>query len=213
MSSSFANALSNKCTDGSTAACSPTENFYVRSLAAGGPTAGPGSQVIYAGMSSGQSAGNPVGGNVFVTTNAIGGPTTWMDRTGTINPKHYPVSSIAIDPSDPTGNTAYLTIMGFSGGPTGHVFKTTNAGVSWTDITNGLPDAPANSIIIDPRGSSAIYVGTDVGVFISEDGGDSWNPFGQGLPNVDVTALHRYSYACITQLRTSHSVLRYVLTS
>src|SRR5260370_29744113 len=108
MSSSFANALSNKCTDGSTAACSPTENFYVRSLAAGGPTAGPGSQVIYAGMSSGQSAGNPVGGNVFVTTNAIGGPTPCIEPTTTHKPQHHPVSNNSIYPSHTPRKTTSL---------------------------------------------------------------------------------------------------------
>src|SRR5579859_212292 len=62
---SFGNALSNKFTDGTATACSGTEPFYVRSLDAGGPTTPTGSQVVYAGMSSGVSGGMLVGGNVF----------------------------------------------------------------------------------------------------------------------------------------------------
>ena len=46
---------------------------------------------------------------------------------GNINPNQFPISSVAIDSSDTTGYTAYVTVMGFTGG-TGHVWKTTNAG-------------------------------------------------------------------------------------
>jgi hypothetical protein len=191
---SFGNALSNKFTDGTASACSATEPFYVRSLDAGGPTTPNGSQVVYAGTSS---------GSVFVTTNAVGGPGTWVDRTGSINPNHYPISSIAVDRSDPTGNTGYLTMMGFSGGPSGHIFKTTNAGVSWSDITNNLPDAPANSILIDPRDNTVLYVGTDVGVFISIDSGASWHTYGHSLPNVVVNKLRAFSSGSVTELRAS----------
>jgi hypothetical protein len=41
---------------------------------------------------------------------------------------------VALDSSDSTGATAYVTVMGFTGG-TGHVWKTTSFGTSWTDYT------------------------------------------------------------------------------
>ena len=66
----------------------------------------------------------PVGGNVWVTTNATavsGVSSTFKNVTlngpggSSINPNQFPISSVAIDTSDPTGNTAYVTVMGFTG--------------------------------------------------------------------------------------------------
>src|SRR4029077_3933384 len=116
-----------------------------------------------------------------------------------INPNQFPVSNVAIDPSDATGNTAFVTIMGFTGNA-GHIWKTTDAGTTWTDFTGSgsaaLPDAPANAVVIDPD-TSNIYVGTDVGVFQSSAATAAWTELGPSpgpsqtgfLPNVAVTAL------------------------
>jgi hypothetical protein len=124
-------ALSNNFDTGvgsSGGTCSGGEINLVRSLAAGGPKDGSGfSKVVYAGTDGFGGATNPAGGRVFVTTTA--GTTMMADRTGTINPGQFPISAIAVDPSDPTGQTAYATVMGFH---VGHVYKTTNAGLTWT---------------------------------------------------------------------------------
>ena len=153
----------------------------ITSLAAGGPATANGSQVIYAGT---------VTGNIFVTTNADGGPATWTQSLLTNN-RNFPVSSIALDGHDATGGTAYATVMGFGAG---HVLKTTDGGANWTDITGNLPDAPADSVIVDPNDGNIIYVGTDVGVFQTQNGGTNWIEYGpssgQGsLPDVAVTRL------------------------
>ena len=139
--------------------------------------------MIYAGTSD---------GHVWVTTNATTGIATWTDRTGGINPNAFVVSKIAIDATDATGQTAYITLMGFTGGG-GHVFKTTNAGGSWTDISAGLPDAPADSVVIDPNDHTILYVGTDVGVFATNDNGATWSEYGTGLPNVATVALRTFN--------------------
>src|SRR5205085_110984 len=107
---SFANALSNKLNlnnSGANTACAASENAFVSALAAGGPATASGSQVIYAGLAGGvdPNTGAPLGGNIWVTTNAAGGSSTWIDRTGGLNPHHYNIGSIAVDPSDASGNT------------------------------------------------------------------------------------------------------------
>jgi hypothetical protein len=79
--------------------------------------------------------------------------------------------------------------VGFSGFDTGHIFKTTNGGQSWTDVSGTLPNAPLNAIVVDPADPSQIYVGTDVGVFKSNDGGTTWLAQSIGLPNVGVMDL------------------------
>ena len=147
------------------------------------------------------------------TTNADGGQLTWTDVTQAINPLGFPISSIALDSSDPLGKTAYVGIMGFH---TSHVWKTINAGISWTDFSgsspSGLPDAPVNSIIIDSGTSlsnGTVYARTDVGVFASSTGAASWAEVGPTagprgfLPNVAVTSLQIFKSSGVQLLRAA----------
>ena len=73
----------------------------------------------------------------------------------------------------------YLTFSGFG---TDHVFKTTNNGDNWTAIDNGLPDLPTNTILIDPLNPDDLYVGNDLAVYYSDNGGNSWSPYSEDLP-------------------------------
>ena len=72
----------------------------------------------------------------------------------------------------------------------GHVFRTTDGGQSWTDISGDLPELPTNTMVLHPRASTHIlYVGTDDGVYASTDLGAHWARFGMGLPNAQVADL------------------------
>src|SRR3984957_11993192 len=207
-----------------TGMCAGTEENVIRALAAGGPTDANGSQVIYASTDSlgSNSLSTPPGGNIWVTTNAStvdGTSSTFNNVTlngpggGSINPSQFSLSSVAIDASDTTGHTAYVTVMGFSGGP-GHVWQTTNAGAGWTDFSGSgataLPDSPANAVVVDPT-SHGFYVGTDVGVFQSSTASASWievgpipSPTSAGyLPNAAVTALAIFNAGRQKLLRAS----------
>jgi hypothetical protein len=210
-----------------TGTCAGTEVNVIRALAAGGPTNALGSQVIYATTDGPgpNDEGSPVGGNVWVTTNAgavSGASSTFSNVTlngpgaVSINPNQFPISGVAIDTSDPTGNTAYVTVMGFTGGP-GHVWQTTNAGASWVDFTgtgaNALPDSPTNAIVIDSTTPApVIYVATDVGVFESLTASPSWTELGPNpsmtgsfgfLPDVAVTTLALFESGGQKLLRAS----------
>jgi hypothetical protein len=70
----------------------------------------------------------------------------------------------------------------------GHVWRSIDSGVSWSNIdgsgVNGLPDVPAHSVAVSPFGSMTIYVGTDIGVFVTTDGGASWARENTGFANV-----------------------------
>jgi len=203
-------ASSTVCKDGST---------KIRALAAGGALGANGaSKVIYAGLEGADTGFDSGGllGHVFVNTNADTNLASgWVDVTANINPGTgggfnnggfgpFPISDIEIDFHDATGQTAYLTVEGFQGVQgTGHVFKTTNAGTSWTDLTHNLPDVPTDSIAIDPDSANTLYVGTDVGAFISTDGGATWQILGTQLPNVPVTKIRVFSSGASKRVRVS----------
>ena len=53
----------------------------------------------------------------------------------------------------------------------------------------GAAMAPVNDIIVDPDSTQRLYVGTDVGVFGSDNLGNSWNYLGENLPNAPITDL------------------------
>ena len=116
----------------------------------------------------------------------------WQEFTSQINDhggnSDYWVSRITASQYDE--NLAYVCKSGFR-----HddfrplVFKTKDKGKTWKKITNGLPEAPVNVIIEDPVNKDVIYLGNDLGVYISFDTGESWIPFKQNMPNVPVKDL------------------------
>ena len=107
-------------------------------------------------------------------------------------PTRY-ISGVAVDPGDATGKTAYVTLSGYARhwmiGPVdpgvGHIYKTTNGGTSWTDISGTgaghLVDAPANDVEVV---GNRLVVATDMGVYVSSRSGGTWARVGNGLPNV-----------------------------
>ncbi|MBZ0269363.1 T9SS type A sorting domain-containing protein [bacterium] len=82
--------------------------------------------------------------------------------------------------------TALVTFSGYSAA---NVAITTDMGASWTDVTGDLPHQPVNAIAIDPQFPDDWYIGTDVGVWTSTNGGANWTPFDTGLPNAVVSDL------------------------
>jgi uncharacterized protein (TIGR03437 family) len=99
---------------------------------------------------------------------------------------------------------AYATVHGFSGfsDKLGHVFKTTDNGQVWRDISGDLPNIPANIIAFDPDNARALFVGTDIGVFHTADDGATWTPVGVGLPHVPVVDLRLYGGGQILRAAT-----------
>lgn len=87
------------------------------------------------------------------------------------------IGDLAVHPDDP--DVAYAVAGGFG---TGHVFQTTDGGRTWRDRTGNLPDHPVNAVLYDPETPGAVYIGTDLGVFHSPRGGDSWEMLDDGLP-------------------------------
>ncbi|MBI1737804.1 MAG: hypothetical protein HYR58_00975, partial [Acidobacteria bacterium] len=134
---------------------------------------------------------------IWRTLNAGSGiSATWTEISSAIDLPNRVITAMAVSPADP--NIAFVTFSGFTFGSDtkGHIFKTTNGGATWTDISGTgagvLPNTPVNAIVIDPDFvpvGDRIFIGTDVGVFETTDGGATWNTLVTSLPRVAVLSL------------------------
>jgi hypothetical protein len=148
--------------------------------------------------------GTSAPGAIFYTTTAL------TNTSATVWPSSQPrtgwVAWIAIDPNN--DNIVYATYSTYnSAGNVGHVFKSINGGATWTNIdgsgATGVPDIPVTAIAVDPANSQRIYIGTDIGVFVTVDGGANWARENTGFANVATESLKiqdvgggvRYLYA------------------
>ncbi|MFC2098440.1 WD40/YVTN/BNR-like repeat-containing protein [Bacteroidota bacterium] len=66
-----------------------------------------------------------------------------------------------------------------------YLWKSTDFGDSWKDISGNIPVGPVNVVREDPINKNIIYVGTDIGVYVSRDGGKTYNVLGD-LPSTYV---------------------------
>src|SRR5262249_3014233 len=94
-------------------------------------------------------------------------------------PARY-VSDIVVDPTRPS--VVYVSLSGFSAG---HVFKSEIGGGNWSDISGDLPDVPANALVMNPLSRNNLFLGTDIGLFRTDDGGATWALM-PGMPKVSV---------------------------
>lgn len=79
--------------------------------------------------------------------------------------------------------TVYMTLNGKRDDDFNvYVWKSTDFGKTWQDISGNIPVGPVNVIVEDPVDPEILYVGTDGGVFVSTDRGKSWNVLGGNLP-------------------------------
>ena len=130
------------------------------------------------------------GGLVYVSTDAQTSDNPTWTRVGN-NDKlpNRSVADIAVDRSN--YRIAYAAYSGFNAATPsrpGHVFRTLDGGQTWVDVSSDLPDAPVNSIVIDPSYPNTLYAGTDVGPFVTYNGGADWHELGDGFP---IIAIHQ----------------------
>ncbi len=131
------------------------------------------SNVIFAGTDD---------GNIWITQN---GGTNWNLISSSL-PDFWVTKVLA---SRDDVNTVYVTFSGYRfGEDDGHVYKSTDAGANWIDISTNLPDIPVNDIERDRYGN--LFLGTDIGVLASLDEGTNWEVLGMNMPSVVVTDLN-----------------------
>jgi uncharacterized protein (TIGR03437 family) len=120
--------------------------------------------------------GTDGGAFVYRTSTALttDGTTTWASTQ--LRSSGGYVSGIAFDPNLPA--RVYATLSTFRQASTdAQIYRSDDQGATWTPIGNGptgLQDVPVTAMVVDPDDSSTLYVGTDIGLFASYDGGNTW---------------------------------------
>ncbi|HTQ12132.1 MAG TPA: hypothetical protein VMI31_18865 [Fimbriimonadaceae bacterium] len=119
-------------------------------------------------------------GNVAVTKD---GGTTWT-QIPTPQPDKW-VSRIVASKYEE--GTVYCAQSGYREDDwAAYLWKSTDYGKTWTSIVGDLPNETINVVREDPDHKNMLYVGTDMGVFVSSDGGAHWDALQGGLPHVPV---------------------------
>lgn len=126
-------------------------------------------------------------GDLYMTKNLHQDNPTWslvLNTSASKRPKRL-VSKIVFDPSD--GKTIYVAYGGYSENSLrDNVWKTVNGGSTWRNISGALPPAPVYAMTVHPDNNKYIYLGTELGIFASEDGGDHWSLSNEGPINTAV---------------------------
>lgn len=157
--------------------------------------------IVYVGSGEANFANHSFYGlGLYKTTD--GGATWEVHGADTFSGRTF--SKIVIAPDD--SNVLFASIMHAGGFPArnaakGHpltdgpvgIFRSTDAGVTWEHLTNGLPEVAASDVAIHATDGSIVYAAigdifghTDNGIYKSVDGGDSWTKLAGGLPTTNV---------------------------
>ncbi|MFC2164183.1 WD40/YVTN/BNR-like repeat-containing protein [Acidobacteriota bacterium] len=124
--------------------------------------------LIYAGTDDGR---------VHITKNSGG---DWTDITKGL-PYNKHVSRIVASKYDE--GTVYLTLNGRRDDDfVDYIYKSTDYGQTWVDISGNIPCGPVNVIREDPKKENILYLGTDLGVYLTLDGGSTWHSLSSNLP-------------------------------
>ena len=100
-------------------------------------------------------------------------------------PQNRWVSSVT--PSQHVEGLVYVTLTGYRNDEfTPHIYKSTNYGSSWTTITGNLPLEAMNIIREDHHYPEILYIGSDHGLYITLDGGKSYDLVQGNIPNVSI---------------------------
>jgi photosystem II stability/assembly factor-like uncharacterized protein len=127
---------------------------------------------------------------LWFTTN---GGTNWQQQTGLSGF----IMGVEVHPTDP--KTFYVALGGFSAGQ--KLMRVSNGTV--TNLTgNGLPNVPCNTVVYQRGGTNRLFVGTDLGVFFSDEGSGFWQPYGTGMPPIMVSSMRLISTTNILRVAT-----------
>lgn len=114
-----------------------------------------------------------VGYSNGVVEYSTNGGTTWSGDITSVGPPNTAVTDIQVYPFGPNGLDAFVTFGGYN---QQNIWHHTHNGASSTWSNRSLDfDMQVNTVTRHPNVKEWVYVGTDVGVFASEDNGFTWS--------------------------------------
>jgi photosystem II stability/assembly factor-like uncharacterized protein len=115
------------------------------------------------------------------------GGKAWTELTANLPQKKW-ISRVV--PSSFDEGTVYVTQNGKRDDDfAAYIYKSTDFGKTFKSIVGNIPGGPVNVIREDPSNPKILYVGTDMGVYVTTDGGAAWSVLGANLPQVYVLDL------------------------
>jgi photosystem II stability/assembly factor-like uncharacterized protein len=93
------------------------------------------------------------------------------------------VTALAINPLNAA--TMYAGIVILDDHPSCHVYKSTDAGGTWTDVSQGLPGSTVNDLVVSRMDTSLVLAAAGGGVYESPGGWGPWNRLDGGWPQGD----------------------------
>ena len=141
-------------------------------------------------------AESPLRQGVFWTGSSDGlihvsqdGGATWTDVTPDGLPEWTPVYGLEASPHD--AGTAYVAAARYQHGDyMPYLFRTRDYGATWTAISEGIPEGDYTRVIReDPERKGLLYAGTEGGVYVSFDDGESWDSLQLGTSTSSAGAL------------------------
>lgn len=120
-----------------------------------------------------------------------GDPGSW---SGNLAGPHLPGRIITRVESRPRRAEVVLVTVGTVAEPGNrnfsHVFRSTDGGLSWTDVDRGrLPNVPHQAIAFRGDAPDCVFIASDCGVYYSPDLGDTWWNATGSLPSVQISDL------------------------
>lgn len=124
-------------------------------------------------------------GLIHVTRN---GGKTWSNVTPPAITSWSKVSLMEASHYD--ANTAYAAVNRIRlDDMKAHIYKTTDGGKTWKEITSGLPDDPINAVREDPKRKGLLYAGSETAVHVSFDEGEHWQSLRLNMPAISIRDL------------------------
>jgi len=151
---------------------------------------------------AGGGTGVPFPNNPEVKVSTNGGVHWTEDLSPNISGEPRWISKVGTHPSNP--NTMYIVRSGLS--ENNKIYKTTDLGDTWINISGDLPNLPCWDLFVDPHNinpnnTNHLYAGMDVGVYRSLDGGNSWQYVSSDVPLLPVMDFDYVEYGTYARLR------------
>ncbi|MFN8548751.1 MAG: hypothetical protein U0527_12500 [Candidatus Eisenbacteria bacterium] len=107
--------------------------------------------------------------------------TSWTERSTGLSTE---VEVRTVEPHPQDTNVAYAVMKGFTAAA--KVYRTSNRGISWINISGNLPNVPMGDLVVHPSDSNRLWVGTEFGCYRTIDGGAHWERWNNGMPEATI---------------------------